>query len=98
MGGISLCKGQETNTLTTDVSSFDVQSAMTNMQELKTNLDDVIQQLYALDEKERGTGAAISDKYRSTRTEIVNVIQTINQTSDNIEQQLLAIAGTPMYS
>lgn len=61
------------------------------MQDLKSNLDEVVKQLYALDEKERGTDNAISDKYRATRTEIVNVIQTINQTTDSIGEQLKKI-------
>lgn len=61
------------------------------MQDLKTNLDAVIQQLYALDGKERGTDNTISDKYRATRKEIVNVIQTINQTTDTITEQLQKI-------
>lgn len=91
MGGISLCNGQELNTTAAEVTDFDVTSAMSNMQSLKTNLDQVIQQLYALDAKERGTGNAISDKYRSTRKEIVNVIQTINQTTDTIGEQLQKI-------
>lgn len=102
MGGMSLCKGQEvdistldTTTLDTtaaEVTDFDVQSATNNMQDLKNNLDEVVQQLYALDDKEMGSGSAISDKYRATRKEIVNVIQTINQTTDTISEQLQKIA------
>ncbi|MCX6823713.1 MAG: peptidoglycan DD-metalloendopeptidase family protein [candidate division SR1 bacterium] len=61
------------------------------MQDLKANLDGVVKELYALDAKERGTDNAISDKYRATRTEIVNVIQTINQTTDTISEQLQKI-------
>ena len=91
MGGINLCKGQSLDTTAAEVSNFDVQSAMNNTQDLKSNLDGVIQQLYALDEKERGTDNAISDKYRATRKEIVNVIQTINQTTDTISEQLKKI-------
>lgn len=61
------------------------------MEDLKTNLDGVIKQLYILDEQERGSGNVISDNYRSTRAEIVNVIQTINQTTDTISSQLKKI-------
>jgi len=64
---------------------------MTNVQELKANLDEVIQELYSLDEQERDTDNAISDKYRATRTEIVKVIQTINNTTDTIAEQLKKI-------
>jgi len=35
------------------VSNFDVQSATNNMQDLKANLDQVVQELYSLDAKER---------------------------------------------
>jgi len=73
------------------VSSFDVQSATNNVQDLKTNLDEVIKELYTLDSKERGENNIISDKYRATRNEIVNVIQTINQTTDTISEQLAKI-------
>ncbi|MEI6673362.1 MAG: hypothetical protein WCL02_08955 [bacterium] len=73
------------------MSDFDVQSATNNMQSLKTNLDQVIKELYSLDAKERGTDNAISDKYRETRKEIVNVIQSINQTTDTISEQLQKI-------
>ncbi len=89
--GIGLCKGQELNTTAAEVADFDVESAMTNMQDLKSNLDQVVQELYTLDEKERGNDNAISDKYRATRKEIVNVIQTINQTTDAISEQLKKI-------
>ncbi len=88
---MSLCTAQSINTTTTEVNDFDVQSAMDKMQNLKENLDEVIQELYILDGKERGTDNTISDKYRSTRKEIVNVIQTINQTTDTINEQLQKI-------
>lgn len=90
-GGTTFCTAEAINTTATTVSDFDVQSAMTNMQNLKKNLDEVIQELYALDSKERGTGNTISDKYRATRKEIVNVIQTINQTTDTINEHLQKI-------
>jgi hypothetical protein len=79
------------DTTANEVASFDVQSAMTDTQDLKSNLDEVIQQLYALDAKERGNDNTISDTYRATRKEIVNVIQTINQTTDTIQDQLKKI-------
>lgn len=88
---MSLCTAQGLNTTAAEVTDFDVQSAMNKMQELKTNLDAVIQELYMLDGKERGIDNTISDKYRATRKEIVNVIQTINQTTDTISEQLQKI-------
>lgn len=91
LGGVHLCIAQELNTTAAEVTDFDVQSAMTNMQNLKSNLDEVVQELYALDGKERWSGNVISDNYRGTRNEIVNVIQTINQTTDTISEQLQKI-------
>ena len=91
IGWFSLCGAQELNTTAAAVTDFDVQSATKNMQNLKTNLDEVVKELYALDAKERGTNNTISDKYRATRKEIVNVIQTINQTTDTISEQLQKI-------
>lgn len=76
---------------TSEVNDFDVENAMKDMENLKNNLDEVIQKLYELDEKERGEDNSISEKYRATRTEIVNVIQTINQTTENITEQLQKI-------
>ena len=76
---------------TSEVNDFDVANAMKDMENLKNNLDEVIQKLYELDEKERGEDNSISEKYRATRTEIVNVIQTINQTTENITEQLQKI-------
>jgi len=88
IGGMSVCTAQTTDTTATAVSDFDVQNAMSNMDSLKKNLDEVTKQLYILDEKERGNDNSISDKYRATRKEIVNVIQTINDTSTTITDQL----------
>ena len=91
IGGIGFCAAQTADTTAVDVSNFDVQSATNNMQDLKANLDQVVQQLYSLDAKERWSGNVISDTYRATRNEIVNVIQTINQTTDAISGQLQKI-------
>ncbi len=91
IGGIGFCTAQTTDATTVDVSNFDVQSATNNMQDLKANLDQVVQELYSLDAKERWSGNVISDTYRATRNEIVNVIQTINQTTDTISGQLQKI-------
>ncbi len=74
-----------------EVADFDVRNAMINVQQLKDNLDELIEELYKLDEAERGNNNEISDKYRETRNEIVKVIQTINTTTDTIAQQLKRI-------
>ena len=91
MGSIGLCGAQDISSASTDLADFDINTAMTDVQELKTDLDDVIQQLYSLDEQERWSNNKISDKYRATRNEIVKVIQTINNTTDTISTQLKRI-------
>jgi len=91
LAGIGISTAQELSNISTELADFDVKTAMTNVQELKANLNEVIQELYSLDEQERGTDNAISDKYRATRTEIVKVIQTINNTTDTIAEQLKKI-------
>ncbi len=91
IGSISLCTAQENSDISAELDSFDVNTAMTEVKDLKANLDEVIQELYSLDEKERWTNNAISDKYRATRSEIVKVIQTINSTTDTIAEQLKKI-------
>lgn len=91
IGSVSLCTAQESSDISAELDSFDVNTAMTEVKDLKANLDEVIQELYSLDEKERWTNNAISDKYRATRSEIVKVIQTINSTTDTIAEQLKKI-------
>ncbi len=93
IGSINFCVAQTANTTVADVSDFDVQNATNDMQSLKRNLDQVIQELYSLDAKERSGDNTISDAYRATRKEIVNVIQTINQTTDMISEQLQKITS-----
>lgn len=90
---MNFCIAQTANTTVADVSDFDVQNATNDMQSLKRNLDQVIQELYSLDAKERSGDNTISDAYRATRKEIVNVIQTINQTTDMISKQLQKITS-----
>jgi chromosome segregation ATPase len=90
-GGINMTTAQEISEIPTEIADFDVQNAMTDIQSLKGNLDELIEELYSLDEKERGTNNEISENYRTTRNEIVKVIQTINSTTDTITEQLKKI-------
>jgi len=61
------------------------------MQSLQSSVDGLIQELYDLDAQER-TGDMISEKYRAVRNEIVNVIQTINATTEKVSEKLKKIA------
>jgi len=72
------------------LDDFDVRSAINNMQDLQDSVDVITQELYALDDKERVNGN-ISQKYRETRWEIVNVIQTINSTTQAAASMLKKI-------
>lgn len=91
LGWLNFCTAQNTNNTSTDINDFDVQNAMTKVQNLKGNIDELIKKLYSLDEQERWTDNTISEKYRTTRNEIVRVIQTINTTTDTITEQLKKI-------
>ena len=73
------------------VSNFDVTTAYDTMQNLQESVSGIVQELYALDAQQR-SGDTISDKYRSVRNEIVNVIQTINTTTDNVGSMLKKIS------
>jgi len=73
------------------VTDFDVKSALDNVKDLQLSVEDITNKLYLLDDKER-TWDNISDQYRETRKEIVNVIQNINQTTENASDMLRKIA------
>jgi len=73
------------------LSDFDVKTATQNMQDLQSSVDDITQELYNMDAKEK-TDAGISDKYRETRNEVVNVINNINKTTENVGSMLKKIA------
>lgn len=51
--GISVTAGQEISDISTEIADFDVQNAMMDIQSLKANLDELIEELYSLDEQER---------------------------------------------
>jgi murein DD-endopeptidase MepM/ murein hydrolase activator NlpD len=73
------------------VSDFDVKTAYDTMQSLQSSVDGIVQELYDLDALQWSWGT-ISDKYREVRNEIVNVIQTINTTTDDVSSILKKIA------
>jgi hypothetical protein len=73
------------------LSEFDVKSATDNMKDLQSSVDSITQELFDMDAKEK-TGTGISDKYRETRNEVVNVIGNINKTTENVGSMLKKIA------
>lgn len=52
-GGINFSLAQNSNDNNGEVADFDVKNAMTDVQALKKNLDELIDELYSLDEQER---------------------------------------------
>lgn len=73
------------------ISDFDVQNAAQSMKDLQSSVDNITQELYAMDNKEL-SGDAITQKYRDTRNETITVINTINQTTQHVGDMLTRIA------
>jgi chromosome segregation ATPase len=59
---------------------------------LKATIDVLTEQLFALDEREQ-TEEGISEKYQEVRNEIVSVITTIQNTTEEIDMMMRRIAG-----
>jgi len=59
---------------------------------LQESIEDITDQLYALDNKEITSDGELSQKYREVREEIVSVIQDINKTTDYVGTMLQKIA------
>lgn len=68
-----------------NIESFDVNNALTNMKDLQSSVTAITKELFALDDKERqGTTGATSEQFKETRAEIVNIINTINITTNKV--------------
>jgi len=70
------------------IEDFDIKDALNNMTELKYSVDMITDELDGLDKEEINNDGMISDKYREVRKEVVNVIQTINSTTTDVEKIL----------
>lgn len=75
----------------TFVDTFDVDTAIGDVRNLKSTIDGLTQQLFELDQQER-TEEWISEKYREVRNEIVNVINTIQTTTDQVDVMMRRVA------
>ena len=71
-----------------DSLAFDADSAASKLRDLQASVDIITEQLFKLDEQQRTESGSISDSYRETRTEIVNVINNIKSTTNEVEQLL----------
>ena len=63
---------------------FNVRNASQTITDLQESIEDITDQLYALDNEEVSIDGELSDKYREIRSEIVAVIQDINYTTDYV--------------
>ena len=75
-----------------DTNSFDVENATETIEALQKSINDIIDQLYEIDDREVNNKGSVSDKYKEIRKEIVNVIQDINKTTEYVSTMLSKIA------
>ena len=75
-----------------DTDSFDVENAEQTIETLQNSINDIIDQLYEIDDKEVNDKWSVSDKYKEIRKEIVNVIQDINKTTEYVSTMLSKIS------
>ncbi|MDR0369117.1 MAG: peptidoglycan DD-metalloendopeptidase family protein [Candidatus Peribacteria bacterium] len=68
--------------LTPITSSFDMEA----IKELKVGINEITEELFALDALERAKNNQLDDKYRQARNEIVRVISSIDRSTENISQ------------
>ncbi len=89
IGNIAYIHAQSIDTETID--NFDISNATNSIKDLKGSIDDITKELFALDEKQR-TEEGLSEQYKETRNEIVNVINSINTTTEKVTKLLQQIA------
>ena len=75
-----------------DTDSFDVENAAETIAKLQNSINDIVDQLYEIDDKEVNDNGSVSDKYKEIRKEIVSVIQDINKTTEYVSTMLSKIA------
>lgn len=75
-----------------DTDSFDVENATETIASLQNSINDIIDQLYEIDDKEVNDKGTVSNKYKEIRKEIVNVIQDINKTTEYVSTMISKIA------
>jgi murein DD-endopeptidase MepM/ murein hydrolase activator NlpD len=92
--GFSSAQETISDELATDtvIEEFDVESALGDVRTLKSTIDVLTEQLFALDAREK-TEEGISEKYQEVRNEIVSVITTIQTTTEEIDTMMRRVAG-----
>ena len=62
-GGINFSLAQNINDIAPEVADFNTTNAMTDVETLKKSLDELIDELYDLDQQERNTNNEISMRF-----------------------------------
>lgn len=88
LGNIAYIHGQSIDT--ESINNFDVSNATNSIKDLKWSIDDITKELFALDEKQRRE-EGVSEQYKETRNEIINVINSINTTTEKVSKLLQQI-------
>lgn len=92
LGLFSITHGQGIYQSQQKLDEFNVRDASQTISDLKKSIEDITDQLNALDGQEVSVDWKLSNKYREIRSEIVNVIQDINHTTDYVWTMLQKIA------
>lgn len=66
--------------------------ALQGVYSLKNGIDQITQELFALDDAERAKNPRLDARYREAREEIVRVINSINLTTENITSSIQKLA------
>ena len=90
--GIS-CFAENTKT-TDDNLKVIVNTSLKKIQKIKTGIDEITQELFALDAIERAKNPKLDDKYRTVRNEMVRVINSIGTATTKLST---AINNLAMY-
>ncbi|MEI6426415.1 MAG: peptidoglycan DD-metalloendopeptidase family protein [Candidatus Absconditabacteria bacterium] len=76
------------------IENFDVTTAVENIKDLQSSVTAITKELFALDDKERqGGSGAVSAQFKETRAEIVNIINTITNTTSKVGTIIKQLAG-----
>ena len=86
-GEVSLEDLKTTVQLSKDDNSL-INEAINKVASLQTDIKTITSELFALDEAEKAKNPEMTTSYRQARTEIVRVITSINNASDNISTSL----------
>ncbi|MDD3262714.1 MAG: peptidoglycan DD-metalloendopeptidase family protein [Candidatus Absconditabacteria bacterium] len=76
---------------TESIDDFDINNANSSIKDLKGSIDNITKELFILDEKQK-TEEGLFDQYKEMRNGIVEVIQSINITTEKVNKIIQQIA------